>query len=252
MSRPAEPFRPYHRARAIAAAVRIGVLSTLAVAVLGGLVVLGIAQPDTPAIADARPAAVAPDDAAAGNAPPPPPPDDGDAPDGDAGDRGAADGGDRGGGALGGATTEPDTLPADAADPEASSEAPAAPPAAPEQGDGDGTADTDPLSIAVDTVGHQDEIDRCLWVRMDFGSVDAPIVGAHNYCGGHVVLDLRAGDRVALSGTGLDGAYVVTGDREVVTGSGAASATEGLAADVILQTCFWNTGTTRLVTLARV
>ncbi len=38
-------------------------------------------------------------------------------------------------------------------------------------------------AIAVDTRGYQDEIDQCLWVRMDLGG-HAPIVGAHNYCGG--------------------------------------------------------------------
>ncbi|WP_460818269.1 hypothetical protein [Microbacterium petrolearium] len=113
-------------------------------------------------------------------------------------------------------------------------------------------AETGPLEIRIDAAGHQAEIDQWLWVRMDFSAVDAPVVGAHNYCGGGVVLDLRTGDAVTLSGFELDGEYVVTGDRAVPTGENAAVATEGLVADVILQTCFWGDDTTRLVTLARV
>lgn len=107
-----------------------------------------------------------------------------------------------------------------------------------------------PLEIVIDAVGFQAEIDRCLWVRMDLGVV-APLVGAHNSCGGDVVLGLDAGDEVRLAGFGLDGTYVVTDAREVRTGEIAAVATEGMTADVILQTCYRGTGTTRLVAASR-
>lgn len=104
-------------------------------------------------------------------------------------------------------------------------------------------------AITVDTTGYQAEIDQCLWVRMDLG-LPAPIVGAHNYCGGEVVLDMQVGDTVTLAGTGLDGSYVVAGDRAARAGDPAASATDGLEAAVILQTCTWAAdGSVRLVAL---
>ena len=87
---------------------------------------------------------------------------------------------------------------------------------------------------------------------MDLSAI-APIVGAHNYCGGGIVLEMAEGDTVTLTGTQLDGAYRVTGEREAHAGDNAATATEGLVADVILQTCHWNSGgRERLLSLVRV
>ncbi len=104
-------------------------------------------------------------------------------------------------------------------------------------------------AIDVDTRGYQDEIDDCLWVRMDLGG-QAPIVGAHNYCGGGVVLDMSLGDTVTLTGTDLDGKYVVTDDRDARAGDTAATAIAGMVGRVILQTCYWSDdGSVRLVGL---
>jgi hypothetical protein len=110
-----------------------------------------------------------------------------------------------------------------------------------------------PLSVAIGVTarGHQAELDLCQWVRMDIGAV-APIVGAHNYCRGDVVLDLLPGDLVALTGTELDGDYQVTGSRDAQAGDDPAAATAGLAADLLLQTCYWGDAGLRLVTLRRV
>jgi hypothetical protein len=110
-----------------------------------------------------------------------------------------------------------------------------------------------PLSVAIDVTarGHQAELDLCQWVRMDIGAV-APIVGAHNYCRGDVVLDLLPGDLVALTGTELDGDYQVVGSRDAQAGDDPATATAGLAADLLLQTCYWGDAGLRLVTLRRV
>lgn len=106
-------------------------------------------------------------------------------------------------------------------------------------------------SITIDTVGYQAEIDRCLWVRMELRA-DAPIVGAHNNCGGSVVLEMLVGDTVTLTGTGLDGRYVVAAERDGQAGANAAAATAGFGADVILQTCYWNSGgRERLLALIR-
>ncbi|MFG6403942.1 hypothetical protein [Microbacterium sp. P04] len=106
------------------------------------------------------------------------------------------------------------------------------------------------LAIAIDTDGYQTELDRCLWVRMDLAGASAPIVGAHNDCGGEVVLELRVGDVVALTGTRLDGRYVVTGSRDGRPGQDAAEATAGFTASVILQTCYFDGPDVRLVALA--
>jgi hypothetical protein len=104
-------------------------------------------------------------------------------------------------------------------------------------------------TIAIDTRGYQAEIDQCLWVRMDLGG-QAPIVGAHNYCGGGVVLEMRLGDVVTLTGTGLDGTYLVTDSRDARAGDTAATAIKGMLARVVLQTCYWEgDGSERLVGL---
>lgn len=96
-------------------------------------------------------------------------------------------------------------------------------------------------AIAIDTTGYQAELDACDWVRMDL-SAAAPIVGAHNYCGGDIVLGMQPGDTVVLSGEGLDGTYVVTEIRDAVAGDSASAATAGMNVAAILQTCYWGDG----------
>lgn len=108
--------------------------------------------------------------------------------------------------------------------------------------------------IGITSFGWQAELDACQWVLMDMvASVPLPIVAAHNYCGGGIVLEMQYGDTVTLSGYGLDGVYAVTGDRQASTGTDAATAISGMGGDVILQTCYWdNDGSERLVSLQRV
>jgi hypothetical protein len=104
-------------------------------------------------------------------------------------------------------------------------------------------------TIQIDTEGHQPELDQCLWVRMDFTDT-VPIVGKHNYCGGDIVLNMTRGQTVQLTGLGLDGRYIVTGDRQAFSGDLPSDATAGLDATVILQTCWFDTTLgMRLVTL---
>lgn len=111
---------------------------------------------------------------------------------------------------------------------------------------------SDSFAIAIDTTGYQAELDACEWVRMDLAAA-APIVGAHNYCGGDVVLSMQPGDTVVLTGEQLDGTYVVTEARDAVAGDPAAEATAGMTATAILQTCFWgDDGAVRLVGLVPV
>ena len=108
------------------------------------------------------------------------------------------------------------------------------------------------FDIAVTSSGHQAEIDACAWVRVDVGAV-APIVGAHNNCGGHIVLEMRVGDTVHVSGEGLDGVYRVGDERAAQAGQIAATATAGMNADLIAQTCLWEgNGHLRLLSLVRV
>jgi hypothetical protein len=108
-------------------------------------------------------------------------------------------------------------------------------------------------SIGISAFGWQDELDACQWVLMDMvAEVPLPIVAAHNYCGGGIVLEMQVGDTVTLSGYGFDGTYVVTGDRDAWSGGDAATAISGMGGDVILQTCYWDDdGTERLVSLQR-
>ena len=106
-------------------------------------------------------------------------------------------------------------------------------------------------SIDIDTVGYQAELDACLWVRMDLGAV-APIVGAHNRCGGSVILDMAVGDTVTLRGTSLDGEYLIAEARDAWAGDNAGDATAGMTANVILQTCYWQSnGRELLLALVR-
>lgn len=109
-------------------------------------------------------------------------------------------------------------------------------------------------TIAITAVGLQAEVDQCQWVRMDFSSaVPLPIVAAHNFCGGGIVLEMTIGQSVVLSGTGLDGRYVVVGSKDAWADQDATDALSGLAGDVILQTCYWDdNGHLMLVTLQRV
>jgi hypothetical protein len=103
------------------------------------------------------------------------------------------------------------------------------------------TAATSVFHILVTATGYQQQIDECQWVRMDLDA-EAPIVGAHTSCGGSVVLAMRPGDAVELSGQGLDGKYVVADSRDAHAGDVASTATAGMEAQVILQTCYPGTG----------
>ena len=109
-------------------------------------------------------------------------------------------------------------------------------------------------SIGITAFGWQQELDACQWVLMDMvAEVPLPIVAAHNYCGGDIVLDMALGDTVTLGGYGFDGTYVVTSAKDAWAGDDAAVAISGMAGEVILQTCYWvNDGTERLVGLQRV
>lgn len=109
-----------------------------------------------------------------------------------------------------------------------------------------------PLALGIHATGYQDELDRCLWVRMDLAGASAPIVGAHHHCGGDIVLAIEVGDPVDLSGQGLDGRYVAIGSRDARPGQDAGEATTGMGAEVILQTCYPSGTEVRLVALARI
>ena len=88
---------------------------------------------------------------------------------------------------------------------------------------------------------------------MDFSSaVTIPVVAAHNFCGGGIVLEMQLGQTVALSGAGLDGEYVVVASKDAWADQDAVEAISGLSADVIVQTCFWeDDGHLLLVALQR-
>ncbi len=104
-------------------------------------------------------------------------------------------------------------------------------------------------TITITATGYQTELDQCQWVRMDLVP-NLPIVGAHTGCGGRIVLSMNAGDRVTLSGQGLDGSYLVGDGRDAHAGDLAVAATAGMVGTVVLQTCYpGGTGRERLVAL---
>lgn len=211
------PFRDYHRARWWVSFARIAAVATVTATVVG---LVSLVPPAPPPEARASTSAVAPVDLAA------------DAPLGAPADSTSTPPAATGPGSAGPEPTTSATTPA----------------AAPIEQTLAATGGNS-WSIDIDTTGYQDEIDQCLWVRMDLGG-QAPFVGAHNYCGGDVVLDMKPGDRVNLAGAGLDGTYVVTDERDARAGDIAAAAIAGMVAEVVLQTCYWGrTGSVRLVGL---
>ena len=74
---------------------------------------------------------------------------------------------------------------------------------------------------------------------MDLDAIP-PIVGVHNNCGGDIVLQMAVSDTVQLAGFGLDGGYIVTGDRDAFADDVAPEAKEGPVAEVVLQTCYYS------------
>lgn len=67
------------------------------------------------------------------------------------------------------------------------------------------------------------------------------------------MLDMRMGDLVQVRGEEVDGLYQVTEERPALAGSIAATATAGMQADLIAQTCLWEgEGRLRLLSLVRV
>lgn len=213
------PFRAVHRARLRAACARI-VLATVAVAAGGGLVALADTVPPSSVSAVSAPVGAAGSATAALDVSP-------------VDSRVSAE------------APSPTTIPVVPGDPAAS--APPDPPAAIAATSGPAL-----WSISIDTTGYQAEIDQCLWVRMNLGG-DAPIVGAHNYCGGSIVLDMALGDQVVLAGAELDATYVVSDARDARAGDSAPAAIDGMVGDVIVQTCYWGgDGRVRLVGLTRV
>jgi hypothetical protein len=97
------------------------------------------------------------------------------------------------------------------------------------------------FQIVVTATGYQAELNACQWVRMNLLGT-APFVGAHTSCGGAEVLTMKVGDLVTLDGQGLDGTYRVTGSRDAHAGDLATTATAGMTASVVLQTCYHGTG----------
>jgi len=61
---------------------------------------------------------------------------------------------------------------------------------------------------------------------------------------------MTLGDVVTMTGTGLDGRYLVSDARDARAGDIAAAAIKGMVGSLILQTCYWSDdGTVRLVGL---
>lgn len=109
----------------------------------------------------------------------------------------------------------------------------------------------------VANTGSQATIDLCAGGLTSFRGDDGnpyfsvPYLTIHNNCGGAPILDLRAGDVVAITGGGVEGRYEVVDSRDVSQGA-TTSAVAGLAGDVYLQTCYFNSTTMRIVGAVKV
>lgn len=105
--------------------------------------------------------------------------------------------------------------------------------------------------------GNQATIDLCAGGLTSFRGDDGnpyfsvPYLTIHNNCGGAPILDLRAGDVVAITGGGVEGRYEVVDSRDVSQGA-TTSAVAGLAGDIYLQTCYFNSTTMRIVGAVKV
>lgn len=105
--------------------------------------------------------------------------------------------------------------------------------------------------------GNQASIDLCAGGLTSFRGDDGnpyfsvPYLTIHNNCGGAPILDLRAGDVVAITGGGVEGRYEVVDSRDVSQGA-TTSAVAGLAGDIYLQTCYFNSTTMRIVGAVKV
>ncbi|SDD29686.1 Putative peptidoglycan binding domain-containing protein [Sanguibacter gelidistatuariae] len=105
--------------------------------------------------------------------------------------------------------------------------------------------------------GGQATIDLCAGGLTAFRGDDGhaffsvPYLTIHNNCGGAPILKLSTGDTVVITGGGVDGTYQVVDSRDVSQGS-TTDAVEGVAGDILLQTCYFNSTTMRVVGATKV
>lgn len=99
----------------------------------------------------------------------------------------------------------------------------------------------------VPLAGHQAAVDRCAGFVWESFGVHGRVVSAHNTCGGDVILRLRVGDLVTLTGHG-DGTYRVTQVKAVPK----HSSTSVLEGHTWMQTCYFDRPALRLVRLTPV
>ena len=100
--------------------------------------------------------------------------------------------------------------------------------------------------------GGQSTVDLCAGGLTAYSDADGgafysvPYLAIHNNCGGAPILQLSAGDSVLITGGGTAGTYEVVDSRDVTQGA-TTDALAGMAGDILLQTCYFNSTTMRVV-----
>ena len=105
--------------------------------------------------------------------------------------------------------------------------------------------------------GGQSVVDQCAggltaYTASDGGAFfSVPYLAIHNTCGGAPILQLAVGELVVITSGGTAGTYQVVDSRDVVQGA-TTDALAGVAGDILLQTCYFNSTTMRVVGAVKV
>lgn len=105
--------------------------------------------------------------------------------------------------------------------------------------------------------GGQSVVDQCAggltaYTASDGGAFfSVPYLAIHNTCGGAPILRLSVGETVVITSGGSAGTYQVVDSRDVVQGA-TTDAVADVAGDILLQTCYFNSTTMRVVGAVKV
>lgn len=125
-----------------------------------------------------------------------------------------------------------------------------APPAADQLGD----VTPQLLTLNIAGYGDQPEIDACIgWIILTRYQTNGiqPTLAEHNSCGGAAILALPIGSRLQLAGAGLDGLYEIVDSRDVPQ-SGSTLDIQGMAGEILAQSCYFTSEYMRFIGLVRV
>jgi hypothetical protein len=120
----------------------------------------------------------------------------------------------------------------------------------------DPLADVTPQLLTLNIAGYggQGEIDACIgWIIYTpyEGHDVQPTIAEHNNCGGAAILGLPIGAKLRLAGAGLDGLYEIVDSRDAPQ-QGTTLDIQGIAGEILAQSCYFNSEYMRFIGLVRV